>query len=321
MTQKQENRPMSEQSEQRAGPTLSVLIVSYNTRAITLDCLQALEKALDGIDAEIVVVDNASSDGSAEAVREKFPRVHLIANKKNTGFGAANNQAMAVARGEYYLLLNSDAFPEPEAIRALLDFMRANPQAGLSGPRTHNADGSLQLSCFRLPSPGYAWLENFWLADGYRRWAHDTVRRVEFVIGACMLVRREVYEQVGGFDERFFMYSEETDWQRRIHDAGWEIVFVPQARITHLGGASGATNRTQVNRHFFDSLDAYVKKHHGLAGLVSLRVAMACGCLIRSVLWVAQALRPKRRHHALGKARHHLQLFVRQTTHWEWDKS
>jgi GT2 family glycosyltransferase len=299
---------------------LSAIIVSYNTRQMTLDCLQKLHATLEGLNSEVIVVDNASTDNSVAAIRERFPDVRLIANERNTGFGAANNQAMAVARGEYFLLLNSDAFPEPDAIRALLDFMRANPKAGVTGPRTHNADGSLQLSCFRLPSPGYAWLENLWLSDGYRRWPHDAVRRVDFVIGACMLVRRDVYEQVGGFDERFFMYSEETDWQRRIHDAGWEIVFVPQAHITHLGGASGAGNRPQVNWHFFDSLDAYVRKHHGIAGLVSLRGAMAVGCLTRSVLWTASAFFQKRREVALGKARHHIRLFLRQTTHWELGK-
>ena len=163
---------------------LSAIIVSYNTRQMTLDCLQKLHATLEGLNSEVIVVDNASTDNSVAAIRERFPDVRLIANERNTGFGAANNQAMAVARGEYFLLLNSDAFPEPDAIRALLDFMRANPKAGVTGPRTHNADGSLQLSCFRLPSPGYAWLENLWLSDGYRRWPHDAVRRVDFVIGA-----------------------------------------------------------------------------------------------------------------------------------------
>ncbi len=295
---------------------ISVIIISYNTRRMTLDCLRTLDVALEGLESEILVVDNASTDDSVRAVREAFPRARLLANEKNSGFGAANNQAMAVARGDYFLLLNSDAFPEPGAIRAMLDFLRANPKTGVVGPRTHNADGSLQLSCFRLPSPRYVWLENMWLSDGYRRWPHDAVRRVDFVIGACMLVRREVYEKVGGFDERFFMYSEEADWQRRIHDAGWEIAFTPGARITHLGGASGATNRALINRHFFDSLDAYVRKHHGLSGLISMRAAMAAGCLLRAILWTLTAFPPRRRETALAKVRLHSWLFVRQTTHW-----
>lgn len=297
-------------------PTISAIVISYNTRQMTLDCLRVLETALEGIESEVIVVDNASSDGSAAAVGAAFPGVRVIASATNSGFAAANNQAMAVARGEFFLLLNSDAFPEPGAIKALLSYMRENPKTGVAGPRTHNADGTLQLSCFRLPSPKYVWLENLWLSDGYRRWPHDAVRRVDFVIGACMLVRREVYEKVGGFDERFFMYSEEADWQRRIHDAGWEIVFVPESRITHLGGASGANSRALINRHFFDSLDAYVKKHHGVAGLVSLRAGMAVGCFLRAILWGMKAVLPRRREKALAKVRLHSWLFVRQTTQW-----
>ena len=297
-------------------PTISVIIVSFNTRAMTLDCLRTLQNAMTGLDAEILVVDNASKDGSAEAIREAFPDVQVLANQGNTGFGIANNQAMAIAKGEFFLLLNSDAFPEPDAIHTLLKFMREHPRAGVTGPRTLNKDGSLQLSCFRLPSPSYVWLENLWLSDGYRKWPHDAVREVDFVIGACLLLRREVYEQAGGFDERFFMYSEEADWEKRIHDAGWQIVFVPDARITHLGGASGASDRAMINRHFFDSLDAYVKKHHGFAGLVSLRCAMAVGCGLRALLWAATALLPNRRPQALAKLRLHSWLFIRQTTHW-----
>lgn len=296
--------------------TLSAIVVSYNTRQMTLDCLRALSAVLDGVNSEVIVVDNASSDDSVSAIRREFPNVRLTANAKNVGFGAANNQAMADARGQFLLLLNSDAFPEADAIRVMLDFMRDNPKAGVVGPRTHNADGSLQLSCFRFPSPSHAWLENLWLSKGYSNWLHDTVRKVDFVIGACMLVRRQAYQQVGGFDERFFMYSEETDWQRRIRDAEWEIVFVPEARVTHLGGASGASNRALINRHFFDSLDAYVKKHHGFAGLLSLRAAMSVGCFMRAVLWGMNALWPERRERALAKARLHSWLFLRQMTHW-----
>lgn len=301
-------------------PEISVIIISYNTREMTLRCLGVLEKAMEGISYEVLLVDNASKDGSVDAVRAAFPATRIIANEKNTGFGAANNQAMAIAKGKFFLLLNSDAFPEPDAIRTLLDYMRANPKAGVTGPRTHNADGTLQLSCFRLPSPSYAWRENFWLTRGYRRWAHDSVRSVDFVIGACMLVRREVYEKVGGFDETFFMYSEETDWQRRIHDAGWDIIFVPESRITHLGGSSGASDKVAVNRHFFESLDVYVRKHHGFAGLISLRAAMAAGCLMRAILWMGGAILPQKRKTALAKARMHSWLFFRQTTHWNFGK-
>lgn len=296
--------------------TLSALIVSYNTREMTLDCLRTLIVALHGMESEIIVVDNASSDGSVAALMAEFPVVQLIANSENVGFGAANNQAMAQANGDFFLLLNSDAFPESDAIQVLLDYMLANKKAGVTGPRIANRDGSLQRSCFRLPSPSYAWLENLGLSDGYRRWPHDSIRSVDFVIGACMMVRREVYEEVGGFDERFFMYSEEADWQRRIREAGWDIVFVPDARVRHLGGASGASDKSMTNGYFFDSLDAYVSKHHGVCGLVSLRAAMVVGCFVRACVWGVKALLPRRRETALPKLRLHLWLLLRQATRW-----
>lgn len=301
-----------------AEPLISAVIVSFNTRAMTLDCLQTLIKALAGLSAEIVVVDNASHDGSADAITASFPGVHLLRNERNAGFGAANNLGMQAARGEFFLLLNSDAFPEPDAIRALVDFLHAHPRAGVAGPRTLNGDGSLQISCYKLPSPAHAWLENLWLSSGYSRWAHDRQRAVEFVIGACMLVRRAVVDEVGGFDEQFFMYSEEADWQRRMHDRGWGVFFVPEARVVHLGGASGANDRARINRYFFESLDRYVKKHHGFVGLLALRSAMTIGCLVRAALWTAKALQPSQRERALAKVRLHIWLVVRQLTHWEF---
>lgn len=306
-------------------PLLSVVIVSYNTREITLECLRALYADLENLPAEVWVVDNCSTDGSPAAIRSAFPDVRIIENVENRGFGAANNQAMAQASGDYFLLLNSDAFPKPGAICALLAFLRSNPTTAVAGPRILNADGSLQLSCFRFPTPLRAWLENLWISalfrnhpviGDYRRWPHDRERCVDHVIGACMLVRRAAYREVGGFDERFFMYSEEADWEKRIRDAGWEIAFTPAAEVVHLGGASGASEPARINRHFFDSLDYYERKHHGLSGLILLRIAMTIGCSLRTVLWLAAALVPRYRTKALAKARLLSWLTLRQAASW-----
>jgi len=307
-------------------PTISVIVVSYNTRQMTLDCLRALYSDLGNSPAEVFVVDNASSDGSADAIRAQFPGVRLIANSINLGFGAANNQAMHEAKGEFLLLLNSDAFPKPGAISTLLCHLQANPKVGVVGPRLVHAEGSLQLSCFRFPSPLRAWLENLWISAAfanhsllgdYRHWPHNTLRSVDWVIGACLLVRREVFSQVGGFDEKFFMYSEEADWQRRIRDGGWDIVFVPGAVVTHLGGASGASEPARINRHFFESLDYYEYKHHGLLGLVLLRLAMIVGCFTRGLLWLVMLVAfPRRRVVARSKLRMHWWLVLRQLSHW-----
>ena len=305
---------------------LSVIIISYNTRQMTLDCLYALYADLGQMPAEVWVVDNASGDGSADAVRQAFPQVRLIENPNNAGFGAANNLALTQASGEFLLLLNSDAFVHPGATAALTEYLRAHPGAGIVGPRLLNQDGSVQPSCYRFPSPGRAWLENLWVSSAlprhpalgdYRQWSHDAERSVEWVIGACLLIRREAFRQTGGFDEAFFMYQEETDWQRRLRDKGWDIAFTPSAVVTHLGGASGASEQAKINAHFFDSLDYYTRKHHGLPGLISLRLAMIIGCAIRAVLWAGvAAAAPRRRAVAQAKTRLQAWLCLRQATHW-----
>jgi GT2 family glycosyltransferase len=200
--------------------TVSVIIVSFNTRQMTLDCLRALDDALaaDGLAsaAEVLVVDNGSTDGSAAAVREAFPDVVLIENQTNRGFSAANNQAIRVAKGERVLLLNSDAFPRAGAIAALMRYLDEHPRVAAVGPRLLNADGSLQPSCFRFAGPWRSVCENLLLSAAFpnsrlvgdfRAWPHDAERDdVDFVIGACMLVRRAAIEQVGVFDEAFFLY-------------------------------------------------------------------------------------------------------------------
>ncbi len=300
-------------------PHISAILVSYGSRAMTLDALAALHGALRDISAEIWVVDNASNDGTIEAIRVAFPRVKIIANAENKGFGAANNQAMRMALGRYFLLLNTDAFVDEAAIAALMDCLDRHPDAAMAGPRLLNRDGSLQQSCFHFPSPSRVWRENLWLCGSgdYRAWTHDAEREVEWIGGACMLVRRQAYEQVGGFDERFFLYSEETDWQRRMRSAGYRIVFTPAARVTHLGGASGAGNSAVVNRHFFKSLDDYQLKHHGLVGLMLLRAAMVVGCAMRAGFWTgAWLIIPRRRTVAGTKIRLHCWLVRRQLTDW-----
>ncbi len=298
-------------------PEISAIIVSYNTREMTLQCLTALKADLRDTPAEIFVVDNASTDDSPAAIRAAFPDVHVIENKHNKGFGAANNQAMRQATGQFLLLLNSDAFPKPGAISALLDRLRTHPDHAVVGPKLLNEDGSVQRSCYPFPSPSHCWRENLWLDRG----TSNTDKTIEWITGACMLVRRSAYEQVGGFDEQFFMYAEESDWQKRFRDAGWKIAFTPMAEVVHKGGGSGATDPARINRHFFQSLDAYQLKHHGITGLISLRLAMLVGCSLRAILWTAAAAAfiargDKARTRAVSKIRLHAWLIGRQLTHW-----
>ncbi|HEX9995810.1 MAG TPA: glycosyltransferase family 2 protein [Abditibacterium sp.] len=307
---------MTSQTHPRTGaPLLSAIVVSYNTREMTLECLRVLSDELKGINAEIWVVDNASNDGSAPAIRAAFPEVQLLENADNAGFGAANNAAMERASGAYFLLLNSDAFPRPGAISSLLEQMDAHPRAGAIGPKLLNRDGSLQRSCWRFPSPSQSWLENLGVSallrgrtrwGNYYHWAHDTEREVDFVIGACLLVKREVWEKIGGFDPAFWMYAEETDWQKRMKAAGHEIWFSPRAEVEHWGGASGGTVAPRTRDAFFGSQEIYILKHHGASGLRRFRAANKVGNTFRIVLWALFFLvRPQKR----AQAREKMQFF------------
>lgn len=307
--------------------SLSVIIVSYNTRDITLECLRTLFAKLDTappIEADVWVVDNASCDDSVAAIEREFVQVHVIANPDNRGFGTANNQAMRQAKGDFFLLLNSDAFVHAGAIGTLIAEIQASPEVAIVAPRLLNKDGSLQPSCWKFPSPLRVWLENLGICTlfphtsnlgDYSKWAHDARREVEFVSGACFLVRREVFDATGGFDESFHLYAEETDWQKRLQQAGWKILFTPSALVTHIGGASGGNFETQ--RKFFDGLDRYTCKHHGKSGVVLMRAGMIPGCLARVVVWSLMSLVPSRRPVACEKTRLHSWLLWRQATHWK----
>ena len=228
--------------------TLSVIIVNWNTRDLLAQCLTSLYADVPFASFapfETFVVDNGSTDGSTAMVRERFPWVQLIENRKNVGFAAANNQAIRQSRGRYVLLLNSDTEVRPGALRALVTFMEVHPQAGAAGARLLNADGSLQPSCHLMLTP---WRE-FWrllFLERVRRWATydmdhwdlDTPREVEVIKGACLMLRREALDQVGLLDERYFMYTEEMDLCYRLLREGWKLYWVPQAQVVHYDGQS-----------------------------------------------------------------------------------
>ena len=300
-------------------PLVSAILVSFNTRELTLRALEDLQRAareLSRDSVEIWVVDNASADGSVAAIRARFPDVQIIESPENLGFGAANNAAMSRARGEYFLLLNTDAFLEGDALGQLLRAARRHPRAGVIAPRVLNADGSRQKSVWPFPTPLHAWGENLglhWIGrrlnspisrrtrggarggsrGGSPDGAPDDEGEIAWAIGACLLVRRAAYERVGGFDTRFWMYAEETDWQKTMREAGWQIVFAPGARVTHLGGASGAGS-ARVSEAFYRSQDAYMLKHYGRAGLLSARAALTLGQLARLPFFGLRALvRPR----------------------------
>lgn len=249
-------------------PDISIIIVNWNTRDLLLGCLRSLSN--DSVQPEVIVVDNASSDGSAAAVKANFPDVLLIENAQNVGFAPANNQALRVAGGRYVILLNSDTVVCPGALEALVAFMDEHPRAGACGPRLLNADGSLQPSAHPMLTPG----REFWrlmflerirprVTYPMQRWDATTPRRVEVIKGACLLLRRAALDQVGLLDESYFMYTEEVDLCHRIAQAGWELWWEPRAEVIHYGAASSKQAREEMYLLLYRSKTQFYRKFGG----------------------------------------------------------
>ncbi len=265
-------------------PDLSVLIVNWNVRDLLRHCLHSILANLPPCKLEIIVVDNGSTDGSGEMVRTEFPQVHLIANPDNRGFPAANNQGLAVARGRYVLLLNPDTEVVGDALETMVAFADAHPNVGVVGPQLLNPDGTVQSSRRRFPTLATALFESTWLQPyAPRRLLEryyvldrpdDEVQDVDWVTGAALMARREAIEQVGPLDEGFFMYSEELDWCRRFREAGWQVVYLPTARIVHYVGKSSEQVLPARHIHFQTSKVRYFRKYHGPVAAEVLRLVI-----------------------------------------------
>jgi GT2 family glycosyltransferase len=231
---------------------------------------------------EIIVVDNASTDGSVEMVQAEFPSVHVITNTHNRGFPAANNQGIAIAQGQCVLLLNPDTEVVGDALATIVEFADAHQDVGVVGPQLLNPDGSVQPSRRRLPTLATALFESTWLQPYAPRrlldhyYAHDRpddeIQDVDWVMGAALMARREAVEQVGLMDERFFMYSEELDWCRRFRDAGWRVVYLPTAQIIHHVGKSSEQALPARHINFQTSKVRYFRKYHGRFVAETLRL-------------------------------------------------
>jgi hypothetical protein len=244
---------------------VSIVIVSYNTRDILKNCLQALYQHGTGSSMEVIVVDNDSHDHSADMVKEEFPGAHLIANSLNLGFAAANNQAFRLTKGEYIILLNPDAYIGPSSIRNAVRFMDDNPGCGLCGGKIISPVGRLEPSARRFPSPVSKLLtlsglsarfpsSPFFNGHEFGGFAHDRPLEVDWVPGTFTIVRKKMLDNIGPFDERFYIYYEETDLCLRAKKAGWKIFFIPDAEVMHIGGASSKTRKDKT----FDNAAAQV---------------------------------------------------------------
>lgn len=262
-------------------PDLSIIIVSWNVEELLENCLRSV-LAQDDLALQIIVVDSASSDGSAAMVAEKFPDVALVACEENVGFPRGNNIGLERANGRFILLLNPDTIIHDDALAKMVTYFEENPQVGVLGPKLLNADGTVQSSRRRFPTMKTAFFESTWLQpcapqsvldDYYVRDVDDgETAVVDWVMGACLLTRQEVVAQVGGLDEAYFMYSEELDFCRRVHASGWQVVYYPQAQVTHLSGMSSEQAVTHRHINFNQAKLRYFRKYHGRFAAASLRL-------------------------------------------------
>ena len=272
---------------------VSVVIVNWNTRDLLRECIGSTMAAGAGLGRpmEVIVVDNASTDGSAQMVRDEFPSARLVCNISNAGFAAGTNQGICDSSGRYVLLLNPDTSATVAFMRVLVTFLEQHPEVAAVGPRLIGGDGQDQVSCFPLPTLSRELWRLFHL-DGVHSYAgypasHLRSRaplRVESIQGACLLVRREALDQTGLLDERFFVYTEEIDLCRRLLDRGWQIYWVPQAVIVHYGGASTSQVGGRMFLQLYRSKVQYFRKHLGFWGAVGYKVVLLAATLPRLVV-------------------------------------
>lgn len=258
-------------------PVLSIVILNYNTCDLLKQTLESIETP---VSHEIIVVDNASTDDSVEMVREQFPKVKLIQNEINGGFATGNNIGLRKARGKYLMLLNSDTTIQGKALQVLIDYLHQHTQVGIVTPKLVLSDGSLDPACHRgLPTiwnsfTYFSKLEKIFpeshVFGGYHQtWKDMTkIHPVEAVSGAAMMFPRKLLTTIGYLDEQFFMYAEDLDYCKRAHDAGFEIVYNPQAVVIHYKGQSGTHSlnpetRTNTRRYFYETMKLYFRKHYG----------------------------------------------------------
>ncbi|MBD0379710.1 glycosyltransferase family 2 protein [Paenibacillus sedimenti] len=253
---------------------LSIIIVNYNTRELTLKCLQSVYASFSSYSYEVILVDNASRDHTVEAVQEKFQQVTCIANTENVGFSRANNQGIRIAKGRYVLLLNSDTVVQSDTLETMIQFMDANHNVGASGCKIVLPDGSLDKACKRgFPTPS----ASFYYAFGFSKLFPNIPRfnqyqlgyldpdqeyPIDSLVGAFMLVRREAIDQVGMLDEEFFMYGEDIDWCYRIKQAGWINYYYPRTQIIHYKGASSRKKPFKIIYEFHRAMILFHKKHY-----------------------------------------------------------
>ena len=282
-------------------PRVSAIVVSFNSRAYLERCLGSVLGAVD----DVVVVDSASSDGSGELVRERFPSVRIIELQENRGFGAAMNVGVEATDGDYLLLLNPDAWATDGAVATLVECAEGDVLAGIVGPRLSNPDGTLQRSVRGYPTPWRLATEYFflrWLAPRSRLFNsfygagfdHGSTANVEFLVGAALLVRRSAFDEIGGFDPDFFMFNEEVDLSYRMKHAGRRILFCPEAEFAHVGGASTTPVWDSMYREQLRSHLRFLNKHHDQVVAERMRKVLVWAMRLRALVFRGERRRLSR---------------------------
>jgi N-acetylglucosaminyl-diphospho-decaprenol L-rhamnosyltransferase len=299
---------------------LTIIIVTWNSMADISRCLDSIQNAGTTGNVRTVVVDNRSSDGTPDAVARGFPFVHLVRNSGNTGFAAANNQALRSAESRYMLLLNPDTEVDPGAIDALIRFMDAHPQAWAAGPALLNGDRTPQRTGVKFPTLWNLAVETLFLDrlfpmsrlfGSHRELYADptAARQVDYLQGSCLIVKKEAVERIGGLDEGFFMYFEETDWCFRMKEAGGEIWYTPDASVIHFGGGTFGHYDERRLVHFYTSLKRFFEKHHSPSGLLAVRLLILCRGIIRWIVWtMVSILKPGLRDRARSSAHGYMRV-------------
>lgn len=276
-------------------PTLDVIIVNWNTRELLARCLASLEKFPPVVPYTVWVVDNGSQDGSAAFVREQFPAVQLIENAHNAGFARANNQAIQLSRSDFVLLLNSDAEVHSGSLDTLIDVLASHPAAGIVSPMLLNPDGSFQASFARFPN---LWSE-LCLITRLAQWSvgpnapspspvfNEVAHRVEWVPGTAVMTRRTAIDEVGGLDEHYFMYSEDTDWCWRMSSGGWDVWYAPDAKVTHIGSASSNPSSPERYVRLYAGKLQFLTRAYGTGYGLIARLVLIIAVIARCALWAA----------------------------------
>ncbi|MHB1000914.1 MAG: glycosyltransferase family 2 protein [Armatimonadota bacterium] len=276
---------------------LSIIIVNWNTCRELRNCLASVERDNTG-NMEVIVVDNASSDNSRQMVKDEFAQVHLIENTANVGFAKGSNTGISISRGRYVLLLNPDSEVQQGSFNALIRFGDENPQAGIFGLKVLNSDGTIQHSCRKAPTLGAVLFRNSVMGrlfpnNPYTReylmasWDHDKIAEIDWVSGAALVMRRELIDDIGILDERFYMYCEDMDLGYRARQSGWKVMYFPGAVVVHAKGRSSDKDPNRMIIEHHKSMYRYFMKHNAGKASILMTIAVPLGLGFRAGILVS----------------------------------